>query len=66
MDGWEFARQFRAGCDQVVPIVVVTAAADAAQWAAEVAAQDYLSKPFDLDDLVTTVEEQIGPAVCRT
>ena len=57
MDGWEFARVYRAAPGQHAPIVVVTAAADAAGRAAEVAADGHLPKPFDLDDLFRVVDE---------
>ena len=39
-----------------VPIVVMTAARDAARWVAEIGADDVLAKPFDLDDLFNTVK----------
>jgi urea transport system substrate-binding protein len=55
MDGWEFARQFRDRHGQVTPIVVVTAAQEAATRAAEVGAAGYVSKPFDIDVLVAAV-----------
>ncbi len=61
MDGWEFARQMRAWYDHQTPIVVVTAAAEAAERAAEVGAEGYLSKPFDIDELVATVAGQLHP-----
>jgi len=51
MDGWEFARQYHARPGQKVPIVVMTAAQDASQRAEQIGADDYLAKPFDLDDL---------------
>jgi len=46
MDGWEFARVYRAAPGQHAPIVVVTAAADG-----------HLPKPFDLEDLFRVVDE---------
>jgi CheY-like chemotaxis protein len=61
MDGWEFARVYRQVPGQHAPIVVVTAAADAAGRAAEVAADGHLPKPFDLDDLFRVIE-QYAPA----
>jgi two-component system, chemotaxis family, chemotaxis protein CheY len=57
MDGWAFARAYRAVPGWHAPIVVVTAAQDAASRAAEVAADGHLSKPFDLDALYRVVEE---------
>jgi CheY-like chemotaxis protein len=56
MDGWAFARAYRAAPGHHAPIVVVTAARDAASRAAEVAADGHLPKPFDLDQLFRVVE----------
>ena len=62
MDGWTFARQYRALPGPHAPIVVITAARDAAEWAGEVNAAGYLGKPFDLDELIRTVERHsAGP-----
>jgi CheY-like chemotaxis protein len=55
MDGWEFARQYRARTESHAPIVVLTAARDAAGRAAEIHANGYLGKPFDVDDLLALV-----------
>ena len=60
MDGWEFMRVYREAPGQHAPIVVVTAAADAAGRAAEVAADGHLPKPFELEDLFRVVDEY-GP-----
>jgi CheY-like chemotaxis protein len=60
MDGWEFCRALDEGGISRPRLVVVTAASDAAARAAEVAANDYLSKPFDIDHLVATVREQLA------
>lgn len=55
MDGWTFARAARdRGVE--VPILVMTAAQDARGWAAEINADGYLAKPFDLGDLLDAVE----------
>ena len=56
MDGWEFARLYRERPGPHVPIVVITAAHEVAERAAQVAADDFLAKPFDIDDLVHMVE----------
>jgi CheY-like chemotaxis protein len=55
MDGWTFARTYRAQAGPHAPIVVITAATDAGQRAAEIEADGYLGKPFDLDDLLVLV-----------
>jgi CheY-like chemotaxis protein len=61
MDGWEFARRYRAGPEPHAPIVVVTAARDAAQRAAEINANGYLGKPFDMAELLATVSQLARP-----
>jgi DNA-binding response OmpR family regulator len=54
LDGWGFAREARLrGCR--APIVVVTAADNAKAWAAEISADAYLAKPFQLADLLAVV-----------
>jgi DNA-binding response OmpR family regulator len=55
IDGWEFARLYRERYDHPAPIIVLTAARDAAQRGADVAAAGYVAKPFDLDVLVEHV-----------
>lgn len=55
MDGWEFARRYRERPGPHAPIVVMTAARDAADRAAEITAEGVLAKPFDLDALLGIV-----------
>jgi CheY-like chemotaxis protein len=55
LDGWGFARELRRRGHRT-PIVVMTAARDAARWAAEIAATAFVAKPFGFDDLITAVE----------
>lgn len=62
MDGWQFAEAYRQAPGRHAPIVVMTAAQDAASRASEVAADGCLAKPFDLDELVRTVERFASPA----
>lgn len=57
MDGWEFARRYRATPGPHALIIVMTAAQDAPQWCREIGADGCLSKPFDLDDLLKSVEQ---------
>ncbi|MDE3077366.1 MAG: response regulator [Chloroflexota bacterium] len=59
MDGWEFARQYYRQAGRRAPIVVLTAAANPAQRAAEVGAEGYLAKPFDLEDLLDVVAKYV-------
>jgi two-component system, chemotaxis family, chemotaxis protein CheY len=56
MDGWTFARAYRQRPAPHAPIVIMSAATDAQQWASEVEAQAVMPKPFDLEALVVTVD----------
>jgi DNA-binding response OmpR family regulator len=60
MNGWEFAREFRARYGRACPIVVVTAAENARARAEEIGADGWLSKPFDLQDVLDTVALHLG------
>ena len=60
MDGWAFARAYRGRPGPHSPIVVITAAPDAGQRAAEIKADGFLGKPFDLDELLETVDRYLG------
>lgn len=55
LDGWGFATELRRRGHRI-PIVAMTAAQDAARWAADIAATAFLAKPFGYDDLVTVVD----------
>lgn len=57
MDGWQFADVYRAMPNSHAPIIVLTAARDAADIAADIHAQGYLAKPFTLDRLLAVVEK---------
>jgi len=60
MDGWRFAAALSR--EQVaIPVVVMTAAEDARRWAAEIGAEGYLAKPFDLDHLLDVVRRHAEP-----
>jgi CheY-like chemotaxis protein len=65
MSGPEFAREFKARYNTRAPIVVVTAAADARQRAAEVKADGWVGKPFDPDALLATVRRHLDAATVR-
>jgi DNA-binding response OmpR family regulator len=65
MNGWEFARAFRERHDRAAPIVVVTAAEDARARAEEIAADGWLEKPFDLEDVVAAAERHAGRSARR-
>ena len=59
LDGWGFIRAARER-GLKLNVVVMTAAADARRWAAEIGAQGVLPKPFELDQLIATVERLGG------
>ena len=62
MDGWKFAQAYRARPEPRAPVLVVTAATDAAQRAVEIGADGYLAKPFEIDDLLELVGRHlVGP-----
>src|SRR3954471_10750111 len=56
MDGWTFARTYRRRPPPHAPIVVMTAAIDAAQWSREVSAAGCIPKPFELSRLFDAVK----------
>lgn len=60
LDGWGFAAELRRR-GHGVPIVVMTAARDAAHWASEIAASAFVAKPFGFDDLISAVEQASSP-----
>ena len=62
MDGWQFARAYRQTPGSHAPIVVVTAAAEAARRATEIDAEDVLPKPFRIDELLTVVHRYANHA----
>ena len=55
LDGWGFAEKFRER-QLGYPIVVMTAAESARRWAEEIGATAYIAKPFDVNELLQTIE----------
>lgn len=55
MDGWAFAREIEERCIEL-KILVMTAAQDARAWAAEIHADGYVAKPFELRHLLAEIE----------
>ncbi len=56
MDGWDFSRAYRELPGPHAPIIAVTAARDAAKRAAQIDADGYLAKPFDLSEMLALVD----------
>jgi len=62
MDGWEFLEAWRRQpLSRAVPIVV-TSAAYARAGHQHLDVQAFLSKPFDIDQLLATVASLVGPS----
>ena len=55
MDGWEFCRLLHERKIDV-PIVVMTAAAEARMWAAQIGAAAYVTKPLSLPLLLSRID----------
>jgi CheY-like chemotaxis protein len=62
MNGWQFAREFRARYGPRVPIVVATAAEHVQHRGDEIDAAGVLPKPFEVSDLLRLVARHVpGP-----
>ena len=57
LDAAGFVQAYRHLPSPHAPIILVTAAVSAQEWAQEVGADAYLGKPFDLNDLVDLVAQ---------
>ena len=62
MDGWEFARRYAELSGEHVPIIAFVAALNAEQECAMLSTAGIVTKPFDLDDLLTAVRNQLPVA----
>ena len=60
LDGWAFAQRVRER-QLAYPIVVMTAAESARAWAEEIGATGYIAKPFDVNELLRTIERHRAP-----
>src|SRR5919201_4019784 len=62
-DGVEVRRHLHADpATAQIPIIALSAATNLRARAAEMAANDYLAKPFDLAELLLRIEKWAGPA----
>jgi CheY-like chemotaxis protein len=59
MDGETFVRAYRAMPNATTPIVVFSAVPNVAEHADRLGAVGWISKPFDLDDLISTVNRTL-------
>ncbi len=60
MNGWEFAREFRARFDHAAPILVVSAAESAITRGDEIDADGVLAKPFTPSALIAAVQRTLA------
>lgn len=60
MDGWSFVSQYRRSATESARIVLLTANAHAAEIARTLGADGYITKPFDVDDLVGIVGRELA------
>lgn len=60
MNGWEFVAALQRDGRRAPPIVVVTAAANPGQQAAEVGAAGWIAKPFDMRRVMEAVERALA------
>jgi two-component system response regulator MprA len=61
LDGWGFAEALEEQNNRP-PIVVMTAARNARLWAEEIDAAGYVSKPFDVHELLDRIERLLSSA----
>jgi CheY-like chemotaxis protein len=61
LDGWGFARALGERGLKLT-LVVMSAAQDARRWCEEIGGDECLPKPFDLDQLLRTVERMCAAA----
>ena len=64
MDGFEACRQIREACCPHMPIIIVTAldSEESRKQGFEVGADAYFSKPFDPDEVISTLERLLEEA----
>jgi CheY-like chemotaxis protein len=60
LDGFAFARAYRDLPGPHAPLVLLTTSNDAEEHALALGAATWLSKPFDIDELVAAVDRHVG------
>ena len=62
MDGYAFAKELqRRGLRTSIPMIILTADGRAPQKAAQLGADGYIEKPFDISDFLDTVALHVRP-----
>lgn len=63
MNGYDMMDEMqRRGLHPTIPVIVLTADGRAEQKAASIAAQGWLAKPFEIDDLIALLERVLNPS----
>jgi CheY-like chemotaxis protein len=58
MDGYTFAEELRQrGLQSSIPVIVLSADVNAKQKVQQMGAEDYITKPFDLHDLLNKISQ---------
>ena len=60
MDGWSFVNQYRRGGKASGRIVLLTGHPNVREISQSLGADAYIEKPFELIDLIGTIEQQLG------
>ena len=60
VDGWQVLEELRAAAGRQTAVVVMTGGYEAQDRALSSGAQGFLGKPFELEDLLGTVEAHVG------
>ena len=60
MDGWRFRDEQRRTASANVPLLILTGHRDVATATSELGATETIRKPFDIDDLLSTVHRIIS------
>ena len=60
MDGWSFVAQYRRMAKESARVVLLTANPQAQEIARTLGADGYITKPFDVDELVLIVGREIA------
>lgn len=60
MDGWSFAEQYRRAAKPAASLILLSALKDIEGSAKRLGAAAFIQKPFDLDEVVETIERCIS------
>jgi len=60
-NGLQLCRQLKQNLDtRHIPVIIISAHASALESSKEALAEDFVAKPFDLDDLLKRIERQLA------